>query len=316
MIHEKVQPPVYLREFAKWILNDESRIDRLPPEKRTRLDPPRVAVFVLLHLACLSVFIVGYSTAALVLALGSYFLRMFFITAFYHRYFSHRSYRVSRGVQFLMACLGCTAGQRGPLWWASHHRVHHATSDSDKDPHSPRRGFLNSHLLWFLHRDKFVIEKRYVKDLLRYPELCWLEKFDWIPLILFGLGCYLLGELLAVWFPNLGVNGAQAFVWAFIVSTVLLYHATYTINSLAHKFGKKRYHTRDESRNNWLLALLTLGEGWHNNHHRYPAAARQGFFWWELDLTYIALKILDKLGLISEIREVPAVVLSEAGRRQ
>ncbi|HEY5702408.1 MAG TPA: acyl-CoA desaturase [Gammaproteobacteria bacterium] len=314
MILEKVQPTGYLREFAKWMLNDESRLDRVPSEKRTRLDPPRVAVFALFHIACLFVFIVGWSAAALVLALGSYLLRMFFITAFYHRYFSHRSYRASRGVQFLMACLGCTAGQRGPLWWASHHRVHHTTSDSDKDPHSPRQGFLNSHLLWFLRRNKFVIERKYVKDWLRYPELCWLEKFDWIPLFLFGLGCYLLGELLAIWFPYLGVNGAQVFVWAFIVSTVLLYHATYTINSLAHKFGKKRYHTRDDSRNNWLLALLTLGEGWHNNHHRYPAAARQGFFWWELDLTYIVLKTLDKLGLISEIREVPAVVLNEAGR--
>ncbi len=313
MILKKVQSTGYLREFARWISNDESRLDGVPSEKRTRLDPPRVAVLALFHIACLLIFIVGWSAAALVLALGSYLLRMFFITAFYHRYFSHRSYRVSRSVQFLMACLGCTAGQRGPLWWASHHRVHHARSDSDKDPHSPRQGFLNSHLLWFLRRNKFVIERKYVKDWLRYPELCWLEKFDWIPLVLYGLGCYLLGELLSLWFPYLGVNGAQVFVWAFIVSTVLLYHATYTINSLAHKFGKRRYHTRDDSRNNWLLALLTLGEGWHNNHHRYPAAARQGFFWWELDLTYIVLKTLNKLGLISEIREVPAVVLNEAG---
>ncbi|NIN34829.1 MAG: acyl-CoA desaturase [Gammaproteobacteria bacterium] len=313
MILKKVQSTGYLREFARWISNDESRLDGVPSEKRTRLDPPRVAVLALFHIACLLIFIVGWSAAALVLALGSYLLRMFFITAFYHRYFSHRSYRVSRSVQFLMACLGCTAGQRGPLWWASHHRVHHAKSDSDKDPHSPRQGFLNSHLLWFLRRNKFVIERKYVKDWLRYPELCWLEKFDWIPLVLYGLGCYLLGELLSLWFPYLGVNGAQVFVWAFIVSTVLLYHATYTINSLAHKFGKRRYHTRDDSRNNWLLALLTLGEGWHNNHHRYPAAARQGFFWWELDLTYIVLKTLNKLGLISEIREVPAVVLNEAG---
>ncbi|NIP49624.1 MAG: acyl-CoA desaturase [Gammaproteobacteria bacterium] len=313
MILKKVQSTGYLQEFARWISNDESRLDGVPSEKRTRLDPPRVAVLALFHIACLLIFIVGWSAAALVLALGSYLLRMFFITAFYHRYFSHRSYRVSRSVQFLMACLGCTAGQRGPLWWASHHRVHHAKSDSDKDPHSPRQGFLNSHLLWFLRRNKFVIERKYVKDWLRYPELCWLEKFDWIPLVLYGLGCYLLGELLSLWFPYLGVNGAQVFVWAFIVSTVLLYHATYTINSLAHKFGKRRYHTRDDSRNNWLLALLTLGEGWHNNHHRYPAAARQGFFWWELDLTYIVLKTLNKLGLISEIREVPAVVLNEAG---
>ena len=276
------------------------------------LDPFRLTLFIVFHLLCLAAFWVGVSPVAILVALGLYFSRMFFITAFYHRYFSHRTFKVSRQTQFLLAVLGCTAGQRGPLWWASHHRHHHLYADQQEDAHSPRQGLLNSHMLWFFRKENlYPIEAR-IKDLLKYPELRWLEHFDWLPFVLLGAGCYLLGAALNAWLPALGTSGAQMLVWGFLISTVVLYHGTYTINSLAHRYGKRRYDTTDDSRNNFWLALLTLGEGWHNNHHRYPGATRQGFFWWEIDISYMLLSLMHKVGIVKSMHPVPARVLAEA----
>jgi stearoyl-CoA desaturase (delta-9 desaturase) len=230
---------------------------------------------------------------------------MFFITAFYHRYFSHGSYRASRALQFLFAVLGCTAGQRGPLWWAAHHRLHHHRSDSPDDPHSPAyKGFLFAHTLWFLTRGNFSYPKQYVKDWRRYPELVRLERLDWVPFLLFAVLCFAVGT-------RFEGGGMQFLVWGFFISTTVLYHATYTINSLAHRFGSRRYETRDNSRNNVWLALLTLGEGWHNNHHRFPASVRQGFYWWEVDISYWVLRLMSALSLVQDLRPVPASVLNE-----
>jgi stearoyl-CoA desaturase (delta-9 desaturase) len=279
-----------------------------------RMDWMRAAPFIALHLACLAVFFTGVSTAAVTAAAVSYLLRMFFITAFYHRYFGHRAFRASRAMQFVMAALGCTAGQRGPLWWAGHHREHHATADTAADPHSPsHRGMWFSHTLWFLTRRSFALPEQRVKDWLRYPELRALERVDWLPFVLYGAGCYAFGAWLGGAYPELGTSGPQMLVWAFFVSTVALYHATYSINSLAHRFGTRRFKTRDDSRNNPWLALITLGEGWHNNHHRFPAAARQGFFWWEIDISYLVLRVLAAAGLVSGLRQVPGHVLRAAG---
>ena len=276
------------------------------------VDYGRFLIFVLFHLACFAVFYVGISMTAVLLAVVLYISRMFFITGFYHRYFSHRTYKTSRFFQFMMAVAGCTAGQRGPLWWASHHRHHHMNSDTELDPHSPRYGFLNSHLLWFLRRNNFYLMETRVKDWLKYPELRLLEHFDWLPFLGLALACYVLGEYLAVSFPALNTNGLQLLVWGFFVSSVVLYHATYTINSLAHRYGQQRYQTDDDSRNNLFLALITLGEGWHNNHHRYPNSTRQGFFWWELDISYLALTLFKRVGLIHSMQAVPVSVLHEA----
>ena len=157
--------------------------------------------------------------------------------------------------------------------------------------------------------------KTRVKDWLRYPELRLLEHIDWLPFILLGVACYVSGEYLHQYWPELQTNGLQLLVWGFFISTVLLYHATYTINSLAHKFGRRRYKTDDSSRNNLLLAIITLGEGWHNNHHRYPHATRQGFFWWEIDISYFILFILHKLGIVKALQPVPASILREAEQR-
>ncbi len=296
----------------RWLFNIQNEDQEISDNS---LDPFRVGVFIFFHIACLGVFFVGYSYVAVALALGLYLVRMFFITAFYHRYFSHRAFKVSRPVQFLMALAGCTAGQRGPLWWAGHHRHHHIHSDTDNDPHSPDHGLLNSHMLWFLRKCNFPVMYSKVKDWARYPELKLLEHIDWIPFILLGVACYLLGEFLHNSSPQLNTDGMQLLVWGFFISTVMLYHGTYTINSLAHKFGKRRFDTSDDSRNNLALALITLGEGWHNNHHRYPHATRQGFYWWEIDISYSLIFLLYKLGVVQELQPVPAAVYREAEQR-
>jgi len=276
---------------------------------RDRIDWARVLPFVGMHAACLAVFWVGVSPVAVGVALALYLLRMFAITGFYHRYFSHRSFKTSRVTQFGFAVLGAAAVQRGPIWWAAHHRHHHAHSDKAEDVHSPRqRGFLWSHMGWFLSRRHFAPDLGRVRDLLKFPELRWLDRFDILVPFVLAVGLLALGSWLGHTWPALGTSGGQMLVWGFFVSTVACYHGTYTINSLCHVWGRRRYATNDDSRNNWLLALITLGEGWHNNHHRYPMSARQGFYWWEVDITYYLLRLLAAVGLIWDLKPVPREV--------
>jgi stearoyl-CoA desaturase (delta-9 desaturase) len=283
---------------------------REPRAQRT--EPARWVPYIVLHAGCLGVLWVGWSWVAVGVAVVLYVVRMFGITGFYHRYFSHRAFRTSRFMQFVFGVWANSAAQRGPIWWASQHRQHHAHSDEEVDAHSPRQhGFYWSHIGWLTARDNLAINERYVKDLLKYPELRFLDRFDTVVPILLAAGLFVLGWGLSVFAPQLGTNGLQMLVWGFFISTVVLFHATCTINSLSHIFGSRRYATKDDSRNNVWLALLTMGEGWHNNHHRFPAAARQGFFWWEIDLTYYGLKVLAALGLIWDLKPVPARVLGE-----
>jgi stearoyl-CoA desaturase (delta-9 desaturase) len=275
-----------------------------------RIDWLRVLPFVGMHLACLGVFVVGVSPAALWTALALYALRMFAITGFYHRYFSHRAFRTSRALQFAFALLGAASVQRGPLWWAAHHRHHHRHADTERDVHAPRHGFWRSHVGWFLTARNFATDHDAVKDLGRYPELRWLDRYDIAVPVAFAAALTAFGAWLG---PAQGTSGAQMLVWGFFVSTVVLFHATVTINSLAHRFGRRRYATRDDSRNNWLLALLTFGEGWHNNHHHFPGAARQGVAWWEVDLTWYLLRAMAALGLVWDLKAMPAAL--RAARR-
>ncbi len=305
-----------LQRVWRW-LTDDTEDPSLTAEQAQRIDWARAWPFIGLHLACLSVFWVGFSTAALIAFIASYLARVLALTGFYHRYFSHRTFKTRRTTQFVMALLGCTAGQRGPLWWAAHHRHHHGHADDDEDAHSPGRlGLVWAHTGWFLTRAAYATRWTYVRDWARYPELRWLNRLDWLPFVVFGAGIYLLGAALAAWSPGLGTNGAQLFVWGFLLSTVAVYHATYTINSLAHTFGSRRFDTADSSRNNFWLSLITLGEGWHNNHHHYPASARQGFYWWELDPTWYFLIGLSRLGLIWDLRPVPAAALERDRARE
>jgi stearoyl-CoA desaturase (delta-9 desaturase) len=233
-------------------------------------------------------------------------MRVFVLTGFYHRYFSHRTFKTSRASQFVFAALGCTALQRGPLWWAAHHRHHHLHSDEIEDLHSPRRdGFLWSHFGWFLAPNARCTNLKMVGDFARYRELELLDRFSVIPAAILFVALYGGGELLATYFPNLRTNGLQMLVWGFFISTVCVYHVTYLVNSVTHLLGRRRYHTSDDSRNSLWVALVTFGEGWHNNHHHYASSVRQGFFWWEIDITYYLLVAMSWLGLVWDLRPVP-----------
>jgi stearoyl-CoA desaturase (delta-9 desaturase) len=296
-----------LRALLRWVAADHEQLPA--PACPEAIDWARIVPFILMHVACLGVVWVGVSPFAVGVAAALYLVRMFAITGFYHRYFSHRSFKTSRVAQFVFGLLGASAVQRGPVWWAAHHRHHHAYSDRPEDPHSPvQRGFLMSHMGWFLTRGGFRPDLRRVRDLMQFPELRWLDRFDIAVPVALAVGLFLAGNWLEANRPDLGTGGWQLLVWGFFISTVATYHATYTINSLCHVFGRRRYPTRDDSRNNAWLALLTLGEGWHNNHHYYPSSVRQGFYWWEVDLTYYGLKLLSWLGIIWDLRPIPAEV--------
>ena len=305
------------RVLLAWLDNDA-----LPAAAafERRVEWVRTLPFIGMHAMCLGVIWVGTSKTAIVVAIGLYVVRMLAITGFYHRYFSHRTFRTSRALQFVFALLVTMAVQRGPLWWAAHHRHHHAHADDEDDSHSPsQHGFWWSHVGWFMNRSNFRTRSELVQDLARYPELRFLDRFDVIAPIGLAVLLYFGGAELAARRPDLGTSGAQLLIWGFFISTVVLYHATFTVNSLAHAFGRRRYATRDRSRNNWMLALLTFGEGWHNNHHHFPGSVRQGFYWWEIDLTYYVLRALAACGLIWDLKTVPARIRDArrvAGGRQ
>jgi stearoyl-CoA desaturase (delta-9 desaturase) len=248
--------------------------------------------------AIVGVALVGFSWLGLGLAIAFYFARMFFVCAGYHRYFSHRSFKTSRWFQAVLAIGAQSAMQRGVLWWAAVHRKHHKHSDDPEDVHSPRQdGFWYSHLGWSTNPTSYAVaDKKSMKDFAMYPELQLIDRSKHLPGILLAVLLFVIG-------------GAHAMVWGFFVSTVILWHGTFTINSLSHVIGKRRYATRDDSKNHWALALLTLGEGWHNNHHHYMSSVRQGFFWWEVDITYYVLRVLATVGIVWDLRKPPAHVM-------
>lgn len=258
---------------------------------------PATIPFVLIHLAALAAFWTGVTVEGLVICVALYWIRMFAVTGGYHRYFSHKSYNTSRVGQFLLAMLAQSSAQRGVLWWASKHRHHHKHSDTLNDVHSPRhRGFLYAHVGWIFNKQQGETDLKTVPDLARYPELVWLNNHPYFPAALLGVAVVLLA-------------GWSGLIVGFVWSTVLLYHGTFFINSLAHVHGNQRYVTGDDSRNNWWLAIITLGEGWHNNHHAYMASTRQGFRWWEFDPTYYILRALSWTGLVRGLIEPPPALV-------
>ncbi|HVX61731.1 MAG TPA: acyl-CoA desaturase [Pirellulales bacterium] len=263
-----------------------------------------------MHAGCLLALWTGSSATAVSLAVVLYLARAFGLTAFYHRYFAHRAFKTTRWFQFVGAVLGCLALQKGPLWWAAHHRVHHCRSDRPGDVHSPRvHGFIWAHLGWFLTPANNELRTETIRDFAKFPELRWLDRHAVLIALPLAALLYALGEALASFTPALQTDGWMLVAWGFFISTVFLYHVTYAVNSFAHRFGRRRFATPDDSCNNFLVALLALGEGWHNNHHYYPSSARQGFYWWELDLTYCALVAFEGLGLVWDLRPVPLSVL-------
>jgi len=263
---------------------------------------PSAIPFVLLHLGCLAAIWTGVTWQAVAICVALYWVRLFAIGAGYHRYFSHRAYSTGRVFQFILAFMAQSSAQKSVLWWAAKHRHHHLHSDTEQDVHSPRhKGFIYSHLGWIFDRKHDKTDLTKVADLARYPELMLLHKVELLPAVALAALCFVIG----------GWSGlAVGFIW----STVLTYHATFCINSLAHVRGSRRYVTGDDSRNNWLLAFLTMGEGWHNNHHAYQSSVRQGFTWWEIDPTYYLLKALSWLGVVWDLKTPPEQVLRNEQR--
>lgn len=256
-----------------------------------------IPFFVLHAVAIIGVFLVPFAWKWVALCFGMYTLRMFAVTGGYHRYFSHRTYKTSRAFQFFMALLAQSSAQKGALWWAANHRHHHKFSDQEEDIHSPlHAGFWWSHAGWILSAENEKTHWELIGDFKKFPELVFLNRYPHLPATVLALGL-------------LAVGGAPAVMWGFFMSTVLLWHGTFTINSLSHVFGSRRYTTTDTSRNNFWLALITLGEGWHNNHHTYQSATNQGFFWYEIDVTYYALKALSKVGIVWDLRKPPLELL-------
>jgi len=255
-----------------------------------------------IHASCLFVLAVGAPPAAVALFAATYLVRVFGITGGYHRYFAHKSYKTSRAFQFFLAWIGCAATQKGPLWWSGTHRRHHRYSDAPGDPHSPKDGWYYSHQGWVFDNRWEGTPTQSIRDFAKYPEIVWLNKHHWVPPLTLAVLCYLIG-------------GWAGLVWGFAISTTVLWHSTYSINSVAHLWGTRRYETGDTSRNNFLLALLTLGEGWHNNHHYYMASARNGFFWYEIDITWYVLNALSKVGVVWDVK-VPSQEILDGGSKR
>jgi stearoyl-CoA desaturase (delta-9 desaturase) len=292
------------QSIRQWFTNNgekPSDLQALP----NKINWVRAIPFILLNLSCLFVIWTGVSWTAVIIAVILCYIRIFSIGAFYHRYFSHRTFKTNRFWQCIFAILGATAMQRGPLWWAGQHRKHHTVADQINDAHSPvHHGFLWSHIGWFLSDQNYYTDTTYLSDLTRYPELRFLDRYDVVVPLFFGMGLFGLGVLLEKYAPSLKTNGWQLLVWGFSISTI-----TVSINSISHLFGKRPFNTKDNSHNHWFLALLTLGEGWHNNHHHYPSSIRQGFTFWQIDITYYILCLFKKLGIIWDVKLPPKHIL-------
>jgi stearoyl-CoA desaturase (delta-9 desaturase) len=278
------------------------------PERVRRAPSWRIGTpFILLHVAVVGVIFVGWSWLALAVCALSYLARTFAITAFYHRGLSHRAFRTSRFVQFCGASIGASAAQRGPLWWVAHHRTHHRHTDRPGDPHSPVvDGFWYSHVLWIFDPANAATDMSRVRDLARFRELRLLDRYEYVAPGTLVVGLLIIGAVLGRFAPALHTSALQLAVWGFVLPTVALYHSTFSVNSLAHRFGRRRFETADHSRNNWLISLLVLGEGWHNNHHRFPGSAHQGVGRFELDPTWWGIRALAALGLARRVRSFPA----------
>jgi stearoyl-CoA desaturase (delta-9 desaturase) len=287
---QQPQPTTHRQEFSA------------PDGWLTRTHVVSRTVYWGIHAAALLVFYVGAPLEAVALCVATYAIRVFGITGGYHRYFAHKSFKTSRAFQFVLAWLACSATQKGPLWWAGTHRRHHRYADAPGDPHSPREGFYYAHQGWVFDNRWEGTPVEAMREFTEYPELVWLNKYHFVPPLVLAVACYLIG-------------GFAGLVWGFVVSTTLLWHATYSVNSVSHVFGRRRYETNDTSRNNWLIALLTFGEGWHNNHHYYMASARQGFFWWEVDMTWYILRALSALGVVWDLR-VPTEAIVDGGTKR
>ena len=270
--------------------------NRLPGEN---VNPISSIPFVLVHVLPILTIFTGFGWHDWQILLWTYWVRMFFITAGYHRYFAHRAFRTNRVFQFILAFGGLTATQKGPLWWAGHHRLHHRYTDTVQDAHSPIKGVLFSHVGWILATRSDATPTESIADFNKFPELRFLNRNDWLGPWALAVACYFWG-------------GWSGLLVGYFLSTVMLWHGTFLVNSMSHLMGSRRYATADSSRNNAFVAFFTLGEGWHNNHHHIQSSARQGFKWWEFDVTFYVLKLLSYLHIVTDLRKPNAKMLRTA----
>ncbi len=290
----------------------ESPIEAVKTIKKEYL-PWRFIPLLILHLSCGLVYFAGFSWVAFGVAFFAYALRMFAVTGFLHRYFAHRSFKTGRITQFVFAFIATASCQRGPLWWAANHRDHHKYSDTPNDTHSPYQlSFFDSHIGWVYWKENLETKHHNIKDFSKYKELVWLDKYDLIPAALYIVFLYFLGLGLQTYYPGLETGPFQMIVWGFCISTVFLLHMVLSVNTICHLFGKQKFKTTDYSRNNWLMAIFTLGEGWHNNHHRFPNSMRQGFLWYEYDITGYIIRFFALIGLVTDIKPIPPNIIEEA----
>ena len=263
----------------------------------------QISIFWTVQASALLVFFVPFSWGFVALWAASHFLRAIGLTLSFHRYFAHRAFKMNRVARFAWAFIGTAAMQKGPLWWAGHHVNHHKFADRDGDPHSPMvSGVYYAHIGWFLNdtkHDTLAPSNPVIRDFSTAPELAFLERYFFLPPVLLAAAMFAIGG-----FPWL--------VWGFCLPTMTLAHATFAINTVNHMFGSRRFDTVDESRNNPITALFAVGEGWHNNHHRYQRAARNGFYWWEFDPTWYVIRTMAAVGLAWDLQSVPKRIYDEA----
>lgn len=266
---------------------------------------------IIFHIGALSIFFVGYSFIAVMLFLAIDFVLTFSVTGMLHRYFSHHSFKMTRKTQLVFALLSLCTLQRGPLWWVSNHHKHHLFTDKEGDPHTPRKGFIYSYIGWLISLNNAGTNAKYVKRLAKYPELIWCDRLEWLAAPVLIVLAYLLGDTLKYYIPTLGTSGMQMIVWLVCLPTVLVLHGSCMVNTFSHTYGYRRFDTDDDSKNMLLLALISFGEGLHNNHHRYSHSCRLGVAWWEVDISYYTLKILEKMGVIWDLKCFPKYILEE-----
>jgi stearoyl-CoA desaturase (delta-9 desaturase) len=266
-----------------------------------------IVVFWTVQASALLAFFVPLSWPLAALWAASHFVRAIGLTLAFHRYFAHRAFQMSRAARVFWTLVGTAAMQKGPLWWAGHHVNHHRFADRDGDPHSPAvSGFYYAHIGWFLNdarHDRIESGNAVMRDFGGVPEIAWLDRYYFAPPLALAAAMYLAG-------------GFEWLVWGFCVPTVTLAHATFAINTVNHLFGSRRFDTMDDSRNNAVTAVFAVGEGWHNNHHRYQRAARNGFFWWEFDPTWYVIRAMAAVGLAWDVQVVPVRVYAEARARR
>lgn len=252
-----------------------------------------IIAFGLFHLGAIAALFV-FTWPALAIALFLYWMCTGLgISMGYHRLHTHRSYQVPVALEYFFAVCGTLTLEGGPIFWVSTHRIHHQKSDLPGDPHSPRDGGWWAHMGWLLvgkskHSDTRLMAQ-YAPDLTRDRFYVWLDRYHWVPLIVMGVVLF-------------GMGGVPFVLWGIFLRVVIGLHVTWMVNSVTHMWGSRRFNTRDDSRNNWWLALISSGEGWHNNHHAHPTSARHGLAWYEFDLSWIQIQILQYFGIAKSVR--------------